>query len=107
MSPLAHLDSVPVSPPPFLTKTASVCTVVWVDRSDMDLVIINMLINTYSERQENSSLGPTAKASFRSSFLQLKLKVIKDASRERKKGAARPSVRRWLVGCASPGSQGH
>lgn len=61
MSSFAHLDSVPVFLLPFLIKTASVFMVAWAGRSDMGFVIINMLINTYSERQEDSPLGPTAK----------------------------------------------
>lgn len=56
----------------------------------MGFVIINMLINTYSERQEDSPSGSIANARIRSSFLQLK--ATKDASGERE----RPSVCRWL-----------
>lgn len=76
------MDSVPVFPPPFLSKTASVFMVARVDRSSMGFVIRSMLINMYSESQEDSPSGPTANSSFRSSLLQQKLKTIKDASGE-------------------------
>lgn len=77
------------------------------DRSGMGFVIISMVINTYLERQEDSPLGPTANSSFRSSFLQQKLKMIKDASASGEREGCRKAFSVKVVGCASPGSQGH
>lgn len=83
---LTCLDKCACLSPSFLTKAASLSLAAWVFRSDMGFIIINMLINTHSEGEEDNPFSPIANARIRSSFLQLKLKAIRDGCGGREEG---------------------